>query len=191
MAALLSLPNELIIGIYAYSPTLGTAACLRAANKRLHSIWHQNTDHIAEATLSSQIPSYEAAVELAILEKTLINNMQPSPTNGKVSIRLYGPRLLRIADIASFAVAEWDKQIAELHCDIPEEELSGANYTSPHASYYFVRKIILSRRHPENAQLRQAIHSTMRLCSEETLYTHEQFAEHLLNGCPVYRTRKL
>lgn len=142
MTALLSLPNELIIGIYACSPTLGAAACLSAANKRLHSIWQQNIDHIAEATLSSQIPSYEGAVELAILEENLTNNIQRSPTDGKVSIRLYGPHLLRIADVASFAATEWDKQVAELHRGIPEEEQSGEQFTSPHASYYFVRKIL-------------------------------------------------
>jgi hypothetical protein len=58
MAALLALPNEVILYIYTKCPTLHSVASLSATNKQLYSVWHENTNHIAKAILRPQVPNY-------------------------------------------------------------------------------------------------------------------------------------
>lgn len=138
MAALLSLPTELIVCIYANCPTLQSAASLSATNKRLYSTWLDDENHIVEAILSPQIPAYEAAVELAILEEIWIkSNTQLSSTMDKPPIRLYLKRLLQTVDCASNTATLWNAERVRTWRE--------ARAPAPaHASYYLLRNIILS-----------------------------------------------
>jgi hypothetical protein len=178
MAGLLSLPNELIVNIYTYT-TLQTAACLSAASKRLHFIWLENTEHIVDSVIR-QIPAWEDAVELALLEETWSeSDPLPVPTGPKPPVQLYGRILLRLALWASVAIAEWDIHMAERY---PEDE--DPAYISPYASFYLIHKIIFAIDYPDHAQLHESIRLAVDACpTHSSLSVHELFREFLLWGC--------
>lgn len=191
MADLLSLPNELLTNIYTHIATLQSAACLSAANKRMYAIWLRDTDRIADCIVRRQIPAHERAIELAILEETWSeDNTPPLPIDNKPPIRLYGRRLLRIADYASVAIAEWDRQLDE--CP-PDDDLenrrpcSVTNERSPYAAFYLIRKIIFSLGYPDHAQLQNSIKLAIDANSSHSeISTHFILSEFLLNACPDY-----
>lgn len=170
--AFLSLPHELLLHIYTQVPTLDDAAHLFSVNRRLHSVWLENDTRIANAILRPLIPSYEDAVELAILEETVIDNTQPSSlVKSKVPVRSYIRRLLHNASLASGATAAWNRWLASL----PTDNLrSGRNYSSLHESYYLMRKILLAHNHPE-ARLHQALYWNLRTASFDILVMHADF----------------
>jgi hypothetical protein len=178
MTGLLSLPNELIINIFTHT-TLQTAACLAAASKRLHFIWLENNDHIVDSAIR-QIPAWEDAVELALLEETWSeSDPLPVATARKPQIQFYGRILLRLALWASVAVAEWDIHMAE---DYPDEDEDPA-YISPYASFYFIHKIIFASDYPDHAQLHESIRLAVDACPTfSSRSVHELFAEFLLWG---------
>jgi len=185
MAALLALPNELILCIYATCPTLHTAASLATANKRLYSVWRENTDHIAEAVLRPQIFAYEAAVELAIFEETCAKgNPQLSPTKSRPSIQFYCERLFRTADNA-WNTAAWIN--TETFRAIEGGWRVDRAPASVHASYYFLRKILLGREFSD-----PGLHETIRLAicaaSEEEICIHEEVSNFLRSDAAYYNT---
>lgn len=175
MAALLSLPNELILDIYTSMPDLESAARLSSVNKRLRNIWLENDNQIADAILRPQIPDYEDAVELAILEETVGNDAQLSHVKGQIPTRFYLRRLLTNANLASSAVTAWTHWMANLTADNYRHHMS---YTSPYASYYLMRKIVLAHQHPE-ARLQQALYATLRTESYDAVLTHSGLNEFL------------
>jgi hypothetical protein len=185
MAALLALPNELIMWIYAKCPTVQDAASLSAANKQLYSIWLEKTDHIAEAILRPQIPAYAAAVELAILEEIWIDgNTQLSSIVGRPSIHFYFKRLLHIADCASNAATWWN---AELDRTEQGNWLDGQASTSAHTSYCLLRKILLGAE-SSNPRLHEVIDLAICAASEEEIRIHEEMSDFLMDDAAYYET---
>ena len=176
MVDLLSLPNELILQTYTKIADVNDAVCLSSANKRLRLVWLENENQIADAILRQQIPSYEDAVELAILEETFMNNRQISRVKGQIPIRFYIRRLLHIASLASGAVTAWTRWVASLTAN---NFRHSRNYISPHASYYLMRKIVLALQHPE-AQLRQELYTTLHTASCDAVLTHTELNSFLL-----------
>lgn len=156
MAALLLLPTELIICIYK-SCTIQTAASLYTTNKQLYSVWLENTDCITEAILRSQIPAYEAAIELAILEEIWIEgNKQLSSTNAKkLPIHLFVKRFFHIARCATNTGTWWHANLAK---DEPCYSREGPPLAITHAAYFLMRKILLSRKFPD-----AGLHESIRL----------------------------
>lgn len=175
MANLLSLSNELLIAIYTASPTIQSAALLSTANRRLRAVWIEHSKPIIASILQPQIPDYEDAVDLAILEETWIN----ARPNNPASLHECLPRLLRNADLASLATTEWAAWLAD---DLgPSNWRNQVNYTSPHASYYIMRKLYLARIHPE-ADLLPVLYKTLLAASRDTWTTHEEFSGWLTGG---------
>lgn len=185
MAALLALPNELILCIYAKCPTLYTAASLATANKRLYSVWRENTDHIAEAILRPQIPVYDAAVELAIFEETCAKgNPQLSPTKSRPSIQFYCKRLFRIADNAANTAAWINTEIFRaIECGWRVDRAPA----SVHASYYFLRKILLGREFSDS-RIHDAIRRAICAALEEEICIHEEVSNFLRSDAAYYNT---
>lgn len=185
MAALLVLPNELILCIYANCPTLYTAASLATADKRLYCVWRENADHIAEAILRPQILAYEAAVEFAILEETCANgNPQLLPAKSRPPIQFYCKRLLQNADSAA-NTATW------IGADINRAYEGGWRVdrapASVHASYYFLRKILLGREFSDPG-LHDSICLAIRAASEEEICVHEEVSNFLRSDAAYYNT---
>lgn len=185
MAAWPALPNELILCIYGECPTLFSAASLSVVDKRLYSVWCENTDHIAEAILRPQIPVYDAAVELAIFEETCIKgNPQLSPTKSRPLIQFYSKRLFRIADNAS-NTATWIN--TEIFRAVEGGWRVDRAPASVHASYYFLRKILLGREFSD-----PGLHETIRLAicaaSEEEICIHEEVSNFLRSDAAYYNT---
>jgi hypothetical protein len=185
MTALLALPNELILWIYASCRTLSTATSLAVANKQLYSIWLENTDYIAEVILQSQIPAYEAAVEVAIFEETCAKgNPQLSPTKSRPSIRFYCKRLLRTADNAS-NTATWIN--TEIFRAIEGGWRVDRAPASVHASYYFLRKILLGREF-SNPGLHESIRLAIRAASKAEICIYEEVSNFLRSDAAYYNT---
>jgi hypothetical protein len=169
MTTLLSLPNELIIHIYTHAPTLQAAACLSAVNRRLRSVWLENTNQIAEPILRRQIPAYDEAVDVAILEAEIYDSPH-SPAKNDYPLHLYVNRLLNNASLASSAVTAW---VADAR-DEPYPEESQA-----HSSYYLMRKLRFEYDHP-HAELRQEIFLLLETSSYKVLDLHDTFTGFLL-----------
>jgi hypothetical protein len=171
MTTLLSLPNELIIHIYTHAPTLQAAGCLSAVNRRLRSVWLENTNLIAETILRRQIPAYDEAVDVAILEAEIYDSPH-SPAKNDYPLHLYVNRLLNNASLASSAVTTW---MAD-GTDEPYPEESQA-----HSSYYLMRKLLFEYDHP-NAELRQEIFLLLGSSSFKVLDLHDSFTCFLLGS---------
>lgn len=140
MVNLLSLPNEMLICIYENSSKIVLAVFLSSVNRRLRSVWLKHMNHIAEATLRRQIPAYQDAVDLAVLEETLVDKTRlVLPTTNQVPVLLYLSRLQRNASLASSATAAWTA------CEGgPESDRYQAKsaHISSQAMYYMMRKIV-------------------------------------------------
>ena len=76
MVDLLSLPNDILMYIYVYSCTIESAVSLYSVSRRLSSVWLKHANYIAEAILKRQIPAYQDAVNLAVLEEPLIDKIR-------------------------------------------------------------------------------------------------------------------
>jgi hypothetical protein len=179
MTTLLSLPNELIIHIYTHAPTLQAAACLSAVNKRLRSVWLENTNLIAEAILKRQIPAYDDAVDVAILGADIYNSPK-SPSKNDYPLHLYVDRLLRNADLAASATNAWAADRGTLSAEdlatLHPYDLSDA---SQHASYYLLRKIVVAYQHPV-AQLRREMLTTLRATSKDQVLTYTKLLNSMM-----------
>lgn len=175
MANLLSLSNELLIAIDSSSHAIQSAALLSATSRRLHAIWLEHSDHIITSILKPHIPDYEDAVDLAVLENTWTNDI---PSSNPTPVSRCLPRLLWNADLASRAATAWAAWIADLE---PNNYRRHKNFTSPHTSYYMMRKLHLARTHP-GADLLPGLYETLRGSSNNTATTHAEISGWLLSS---------
>jgi hypothetical protein len=164
MTGPLSLSNELLIHVFSSCTTIQSATALSGVDKTLHSIWREYNDRIAKSVLRQQIPEYEDAVDLSILDEIwcnkntkLASTVSTVPTT-QVPVRSYSKQLLHNSKLAISAT------------DLPRERLIDEYIFSPdhvslHAAYYLLRKIALAYMYPE-AQLQNALYSTLRTYSE-------------------------
>lgn len=162
MTTLHSLSNELLVHVFSSCPTIQSAMSLSKVDKTLHSIWHMHNNQIAESVLRQQIPDYEDAVDLAILEQvwTNDNTQLATPPFSKVTTQL-----LHNAEIAADATDAW-VWTANRDDVFPPEILSPFLHKSTYAAYYHMPKIVLSYLYPE-ARLQNSICATLRLYPEE------------------------
>ena len=186
MANLLSLPNEMLICIYTYNPTIESAVSLSSVNMRLRSVWLKHADHIAEIVLRRQIPAYQDAVDLAILEEHLTDRTRFAlPAIDQVPVHLYLPRLLHNASLASSATSAWSAYIGDLGPDVCEARL---RFISPHAAYYLMRKIVFSHRWGSKL-LDCHLYSTFETLSKDALMSIDDFLCFLTSSDADYDER--
>jgi hypothetical protein len=180
MAKLLSLPNEMLVCNYINSPTVESAVSLSSVNRRLHSVWLKHTDHIAEIVPKRQIPAYQDAVDLVILEAALIDKTQLTlPTMNQFPARLNLSRLFRNAGLASSATAAWLAYVEDLEPDSPQAE--SLHIVSSHAAYYLMRKVVLSHRR-RNKRLDKYLHSAFDALSKDAMLSIDNFLCHLTSN---------
>ena len=187
MAALLLLPTELIICVY-QNCTIQTAASLSATNKQLYSVWLENTDCITGTILSSRIPAYEAAVELAILEEIWITgNTQLSSTNAKKPpIHLFVKRLLHIARCAVDTGTWWHANLAK---DEPYYLRDDPPFDITHAAYFLMRKILLGRKFPDLG-LHESIRLAICAVSKEERFVYNDIHDFLFLDTAHHETAR-
>jgi hypothetical protein len=170
MVGLLSLSNELLIHVFSSCTTITQVACLSMADDTLNLIWLRYKNQIATSVLRQQIPEYEDAVELAILEEIWINKntrlasiVASNTNNTKIPVGLYARRLLNNASLAMSATDAREAVLADIGSWVPGTLtiLAPNRLFSPHAAYYLMRKIALAYSYPE-AQLQDALYSTLR-----------------------------
>lgn len=139
MVNLFSLPMRCSYASMNTAPRLNSL-CLSSVNRRLRSLWLNHTNHVAEAILRRQIPAYQDAVELVVLEETLIYKTRLAlPTTNQVPVRLYLSQVLRNASLASSATAAWAA------CEggpEPDRYQAKSVHNSPQAVYFLMRKIV-------------------------------------------------
>lgn len=188
MSGLSSLPVELLVHIFESATRLRDAAALSEADKRLHDIWNERNDQIVAAVLQCQIPAFEDALGLALAEAS-IEALPPSNPDtidailyitGKLPLRTHVRRLLENAQLADSATCVWSAWIAGLK---PSNYRRRLKYGSPHASYYLIRKLVLSSR-CRYARLRDELYSRLNECPEEDLNTHDELCTYLCGRCP-------
>jgi hypothetical protein len=160
---ILSLPIELIVDILASCPTIKTAACLSSTNKGIRAIWLKHAHQILESIVSSrlEIPAYSHALELADLQKRLPEDGSEAFSSKQPPIFRYFSRLLCDADLASKTIAAWK---ATMPWEPYSEYEKSPDWIRPHASYYLIRMIVLTHR-SQDAKLKSALFSTLRVAS--------------------------
>lgn len=167
MPTLVCLSNELLIAVYSASPTAQCAISLASTSRRLRAVWLEHSNQIIPNILTSQIPDYEDAVDLAVLEETWTNTPQSNPH----SLRQCLAHLLHNAELASSATAAWNAYIASMGSGYKPI----TNITSIPASYYLTRKLCLARQHRE-ARLLPALYQTLCASPREAINTHVEFS---------------
>jgi hypothetical protein len=168
MVGLLSLSNELLIHVFSSCTTVTQAACLSMADDTLNSIWLKYKNQIAARVLRQQIPDYDDAADLAILEaiwinkKTRLASVVASSTAAKVPVGLYATRLLHNASLAMSATDAREAALAGVgfHVVGSFPTVAPSRIFSLHAAYYLMRKIALAYSYPE-ARLQNTLYSTL------------------------------
>lgn len=157
-AGLLSLSNELLIQIFTACPTVQTAMRLSSVSKRLRAVWLQHTDQIVEDIIKSTSPAAEQAIDCAMTETRLRNSLG---ADGRPSLRLWLPNLMRDADLCASAHAACAAYVE------PSNHLrkTPMKFPSSPAHWYFLRRVRLAFEYP---QLRDAVHAELLAASEET-----------------------
>lgn len=187
MAKLLSLPNEMLVCIYTYSSTIESAVSLSSVNTRLRSVWLKHADHIAEIVLRRQIPAYQDAVDLAILEEHLTDQTQFAlPATGLVSVGLYLSRLLHNADLASSATSAWSAYLERLGPDTCHAR--SFHNVSLHAAYYLMRKVVFSYQW-RSKPLDRHLYSTFDALSYDAMISIDDFLCFLTSSYADYDER--
>jgi hypothetical protein len=167
MAQLMTLSNELLFLVFIAAPTIQMAARL-SVNRRLRNVWLNNNDRIITAILKPEIPAYEDAAALAMTEACFLSpvSSDSAPDNPRPPPYLWLPRLLRNAELASYACAMQNTFIQGL----PEGNYRLAlTFTSFFTSYYMIRQLVLAYNYP---RLQPALRSKLEAASTNTLRTH-------------------
>jgi hypothetical protein len=186
MVGLHSLSNELLIQIFHSCPTIQSAMSLSKVDKTLHAIWLTYNSRVTKDVLRQQIPAYEDAVDLAILEQFWItSNTQPvSAPFSKTTTQL-----LHNAELATNATDAWARaaKMDGMETSDIQKTLS-AGHKSPYAAYYLMRKIVLSYHYPE-ARFANALRATIRSYSREDKDRLDTFCRVLTRNEPELRDR--
>jgi len=179
MVGLLSLSNELLIQVFTSCTTIESAMSLSRVDKTLHSIWLKYNGKITRTVLQRQIPEYENAVDLAILEQVWItrNTQLAAPPFSKVTTQL-----LHNAKLATSATNARTVRLLAGGGNVPDIlKICSPNHTSLHTIYYLMRTIALSYLHPE-ARLQRALCATLRAYSKEDVGRLDMFCTFLRCG---------
>ncbi|KAK3643881.1 hypothetical protein LTR56_009976 [Elasticomyces elasticus] len=164
--SLLRLPNELLISIFEVSPDILSALRFACANKRLRGIWNDDTTghQIIRAILSSQLPAYDEALDLATTE------VEVAECQSSLSIppSLWLPRLLHNAEMARSVCWLFTDYIDKL----PESRYQHhTSFTSLPISYYLIRQLVTAHRQNANSKISKLV-SEMEGSSPKILQTH-------------------
>jgi hypothetical protein len=173
MAALETLPNELIGRIFGLCPDLHTAVSLSAANRWLRGIWLRSAERYTFEIRISNIVAYEQAVDLAIAEERLEGQLGHSAAfTGDPPIQRYAARLLRNDELASCAAAAFRNWLDNQPPDSYRRKMT---FSCPHTAYYILRKLVLAYRHPQ-AEFQSLLLETLRTSSLVTLETNDEMS---------------
>jgi len=161
---ILSLSNELLVGIFLASPTVHDALRLSGTIRLLHDIFIEHETLIMEGILRPQIPAFDDAAALAVTETSFLDIKGPtslSPDGPLLPLRYCIPRLLRNAELASSACAECaaDRNSTENKYGMDQDHLIPLL-----ESYYFIRQMVLAY---DFRQLRDPLYARLRTASTE------------------------
>ncbi|KAK5687555.1 hypothetical protein LTS10_001694 [Elasticomyces elasticus] len=164
--SLLRLPNELLISIFEAIPDILAALRFASADKRLRGIWNDDTTghQIIRVILSSQIPAYDEALDLATTEVEVAE----SQISLSIPPSLWLPRLLHNAELARSVRCLFHKFITELPSNNYRRRLI---ITALPISYYFIRQLVTAHRQNANANISKLL-SELEVSSQDTLQTH-------------------
>ena len=210
MPGLLSLSNELLIGIYSAAPTLESAVSLSDTNRRLRAVWLEHSNHLIASILSVTIPAYEDALYLAVKEETWASSGSSDTQSAQYRIRPASPttpttvparlclrRLMQNANLASSAADAWRLHEVEVDLDSRSGSIFSRHASilteTPHAtveaSYYMMRKLLFARRHPE-ARTLPALYAHLTTLPHSALRLHAHFAEWLRGHDTPYEVKR-
>ncbi|KAK5714474.1 hypothetical protein LTR15_010656 [Elasticomyces elasticus] len=164
--SLLRLPNELLIPIFEASPDIFTALRFASATKRLRGIWNDDITgrQIIRDILSSQIPAYDEAVDLATTEVEVADRQ----ISQSIPPSLWLPRLLHNADLARSVCWLFTDYIDKL----PESRYQHhTSFTSLPISYYLIRQLVTADRQNAHSNISKLL-SEMEGSSPKTLQTN-------------------
>lgn len=171
MVQLASLPNEIPVLIYSFTPTIQAAVQLSCVSHKLHDVWVAASDRIIAAILEPSIPAYKNAAALAVNEARL--SLLTSSDAAQEKVRLYPslwvPRLLRNAKLANSACVAMNLFLQNLEQDNYRRKLA---FTSFPVSYYTIRQLVLDYHHP---QLQSALREELNTTPLAMLRTHDEF----------------
>lgn len=155
MAALLSLPNEVLINILIAAPSTRALLRLSGTNRRMRSIWLEHSHHIIVSAYKTEIPHIEKAIDLTLAEvqcgEVSIPHAKKDHIAAAESIRVPSPlglclpRVLRNAGLASSvcnaASSNDTLQKITWQTEDPRTEILRA--------YFLIRHTLLAFDHPE------------------------------------------
>lgn len=171
MAPVISLTDELISRIFNSAVDLQSAVSLSTANRKLNRIWRQGTERFAEDIISTTIPAYGQAIDLAVAEQRLEGNS--TSTNERPSVQYYAHRLLRNHKLAMSAATAWAVWLED--CG-PDDYRQGLKFTCAHNSYYALRKLVLAYRYPQTQYLRHSVLAALENSPRAMLKTHTELS---------------
>lgn len=171
MAPVISLTDELISRIFNSAVDLQSAVSLSTANRKLNRIWRQGTERFAEDIISTTIPAYGQAIDLAVAEQRLEGNS--TSTNERPSVQYYAHRLLRNHELAMSAATAWAVWLED--CG-PDDYRQGLKFTCAHNSYYALRKLVLAYRYPQTQYLRHSVLAALENSPRAMLKTHTELS---------------
>jgi hypothetical protein len=179
MTSLLSLPNELLINIFASCPTAQTAVCLSGVNKELHAIWLKHTRQILEGIARSLGPAdvYVYAAFLARIQSWLLpedelaDAIQLSSVDQTPDVLQFS-LLHRNASLASSTITAWKASLKSL----PARDWRRSHaFPDAYLSYYLIRMLVVLHRctdeRPEDLRI---LHSLLSGATKTTLYTVDE-----------------
>ena len=174
MPGILSLSNELIISTFIASPTVHDALRLSGTSRLFRAIFIEHETVVMEGVLRPQIPAYDDASTLAIIETRLLDKqvLTNLSSDGHLPLRFCIPRLLRNAELAFSACGDcaswrWPEWFSRRFDPLPR--------SSP-ASYYFIRQPILAYDH---GHLRQSLYQKLRTAPREWTERQNEFVAYL------------
>jgi len=108
------------------------------------------------------------------------------PAIDQVPVRLYLPRLLHNASLASSATSAWSTYVGDLGPDSCEAR--SLDIMSPHASYYLMRKVVFSHQW-RNKLLDRHLYSTFDALSNDAMISIDDFLCFLTSSYADYDER--
>ncbi|KAM0723340.1 hypothetical protein Q7P37_000325 [Cladosporium fusiforme] len=170
MTTLLSLPNEILLNIFATAPTTRTLLHLSRVNRRMRTIWLEHSQHIVVSAYKTRTPHIEQAITLTLAEAQSGEIIPLPPADSHITapgvarepspIGFCLSRLLRNAGLASSFchAASIDNKLQKISWQTEDPRIEMLR------AYYLVRHTLLAYNHPE---LRPSVSSALVKCTKE------------------------
>lgn len=188
MAALLLLPNEILINILIATPSTRALLYLSSVNRHMRAIWLEHSQHITFSAYKRNILHIQQAITLTLTEVECSEVSIPRTKDFQLAARdltrppsslgFCLPRVLRNAGLASSV------------CDAAENNRTLYKITWPTEgkrtellrAYYLIRHTILAYDHP---LLRPSVFSALSACTEQTHDANYWLVNSLIMAAPI------